>query len=608
MPDNCIPAPPKFLVGTDNFKKFLLQSNIFVDKSLFIKNVIEDSGDVILITRPRRWGKSINMDMLRYFLEIEVDEHGNRLESKDCINSKFFCEGELDLGLKSGAKKVLPPLKISKYEDIIENYQGEYPVINISFKEVKGESYDEIMNGVKEQITKLFLNSSFLKKYLEPNNNTLATVEKNRLSRYYDGTPNLEDIKVSLKFLSELFSKHFHRNSYILIDEYDTPINTAYINFGDKPEFKSVTNLFSGIFSSALKGNEFLEKGVITGILRIAKANIFSGINNISECCLLDKKFSKSYGFTQEEVDELISHLPYPNLSEDIKKWYNGYTYGGEVVYNPWSVMQCLANEGAIDAYWIDSGGTGLIDKVLLDDNIQDDLQELLLGNGLVKELYKQVSFLDIETNYDIFYSLLVFAGYLNAVIANDDIEDLRYLLTIPNNEVKDIYMRRIIKWVSLKLNIVRSSDYENFILLLAEQKIDHFKQKFSEYLLNSTSYHDLIKEKDYHNLLGGMMASLVKKYIVKSNKESGLGRFDHLLVPRVGKNLPNNDTGIVLEYKISNNRDDLAKLASDGLIQIDSKNYSAILKNYDHIKKIMKISMAFCGKELDMKYNIDSL
>ena len=180
MPDNCIPAPPKFLVGTDNFKKFLLQSNIFVDKSLFIKNVIEDSGDVILITRPRRWGKSINMDMLRYFLEIEVDEHGNRLESKNCINSKFFCGGELDLGLKSGAKKVLPPLKISKYEDIIENYQGEYPVINISFKEVKGESYDEIMNGVKEQITKLFLNSSFLKKYLEPNNNTLATVEKNR--------------------------------------------------------------------------------------------------------------------------------------------------------------------------------------------------------------------------------------------------------------------------------------------------------------------------------------------------------------------------------------------------------------------------------------------
>jgi len=603
MPDNCIPAPPKFLVGTDNFKKFLLQSNIFVDKSLFIKNVIEDSGDVILITRPRRWGKSINMDMLRYFLEIEVDEHGNRLESKNCINSKFFCGGELDLGLKSGAKKVLPPLKISKYEDIIENYQGEYPVINISFKEVKGESYDEIMNGVKEQITKLFLNSSFLKKYLEPNNNTLATVEKNRLSRYYDGTPNLEDIKVSLQFLSGLFSKHFHRNSYILIDEYDTPINTAYINFGDKPEFKSVTNLFSGIFSSALKGNEFLEKGVITGILRIAKANIFSGINNISECCLLDKKFSKSYGFTQEEVDELISHLPYPNLSEDIKKWYNGYTYGGEVVYNPWSVMQCLANEGTIDAYWIDSGNTGLIDKTLLSDDMQPALQKLVSGEDIILPITKHIDFNEIDEP-DSLYSLLLFSGYLNAHVV--DFASKVYALSIPNEEVKYIYEKRILKWLTKQLN-TKSNIYYSFINLLADGKIDEFKEQFQEFLQNATSMHQVGKKKAelfYNAFMLCLISILSPNFIIDSERESGKGRPDVVLISKPDRG----NIALIIEYKISKTLEELISVAQNGLNQINAKNYDAKIKESKHIKQIIKISMAFCGKELDMKYNIDSL
>ncbi len=590
---------PRMLVGTDEFYDLVVNSDVFVDKSLMIMEVLQDSGKVILITRPRRWGKSLNMNMLQKFFEIEVDEDGRPLPEEEKINNKLFWGGTVDLGIKG--KRTLKPLKISANEYAMAQ-QGNYPVISINFKDVKGNSYQEIENGIKRQIIGLFLQHQYLEQYIRDNTGLLQEVQKKELKKYFTGELSTDDLKISLKFLSELLFMHFGQKVYILIDEYDTPINSSYIKFGNKSEeFERVLELFRGMFGSALKTNPYLEKGVITGILRIAKANLFSDLNNVSEYTLLDEDFSKFYGFTQTEVDELLKKVPTKTDPEKIKDWYNGYTFGGEIIYNPWSIMQCLAHKGKLDHYWLDSGGTGLVDKALLSDAIQEDLQELLEGRGIVKKLYKQISLGQIEHNKDILYSLLVFAGYLNPALANDNPEDPRYHLTIPNKEVRGIYAERVTGWVSLKLNM-DMSDYYDFIALLIDQQIERFGKRLQGYLLNSTSYHDLCGERDYHNLMGGLLAPLVSRYMIESNKEYGYGRCDHILIPiaqAVG-------TAIILEYKICTTSEALKSAAQAGLKQIMDRQYDSKIKEYKHVKKILKISMAFCGKEVAMQYQID--
>ncbi|MCC8397964.1 MAG: AAA family ATPase, partial [Rickettsia endosymbiont of Labidopullus appendiculatus] len=297
--------PPRMRVGTDDFETLLLNSDVFVDKSLMIQELLEDSGEVILITRPRRWGKSLNMNMLQKFFEIEVDQHGSPLPTEDTVNRILFTGGEIDLGIKG--KRTLKPLKINGNEYAMAQ-QGNYPVILLNLKDVKGSSYQEIESEIRNQVINLFANHLYLQHYTTQDISLLDDAQKEKLSRYFTGKLDKEDLKNSLRFLSEVLYKHFNQKVYILIDEYDTPINSAYIEFGDKfKEFDDVLKIFRGMFGSSLKTNPCLEKGVITGILRVAKANLFSDLNNVSEYTLLDEEFSKFYGFTQTEVDELLT-------------------------------------------------------------------------------------------------------------------------------------------------------------------------------------------------------------------------------------------------------------------------------------------------------------
>ncbi|MCC8483610.1 MAG: AAA family ATPase, partial [Rickettsia endosymbiont of Labidopullus appendiculatus] len=361
--------PPRMRVGTDEFYDLVVNSDVFVDKSLMIKELLKDSGRVILITRPRRWGKSLNMNMLQKFFEIEVDQNGVPLPTEDRVNHILFTGGEIDLGIKG--KRTLEPLKINGNEYAMAQ-QGNYPVILLNLKDVKGGSYQEIEAKIQIQIIKLFEQHRYLEQYCQGNTKLLSSIQKKQLEKYFSGNINKLDIETSLCFLSELLFKHFGQKVYILIDEYDTPINSAYIEFGDKlKEFDDVLKIFRGMFGSSLKTNSCVEKGVITGILRVAKANLFSDLNNVSEYTLLDEEFSKFYGFTQAEVDELLTKVPTATNPEQIKNWYNGYSFGGKIIYNPWSIMQCLAHKGKLDHYWLDSGGTGLIDKTLLSDEMQ---------------------------------------------------------------------------------------------------------------------------------------------------------------------------------------------------------------------------------------------
>lgn len=592
---------PRMLVGTDDFKKLLLNSDVFVDKSLLVKDIIEDSGDVILITRPRRWGKSLNMDMLRKFFEIEVDGKGTPLPPEQRVNNKLFLGGIVDLGFDE--TKELKALKITNITSSIKR-QGQFPVISISFKDVKGSNYQDVESGIKNQVTKLFGKHRYLKHYIAEDTNLLDDVQKEKLNRYFTGKFDKEDLKDSLGFLSELLYKHFNQKVYILIDEYDTPINSSYIKFGDKSkEFEQVLELFRGMFGSSLKGNTCVEKGVITGILRVAKANLFSDLNNVSEYTLLDDDFSKFYGFTQAEVDELLTKVSTNTDPEKIKDWYNGYTFGGEVIYNPWSIMQCLAHKGKLDHYWLDSGGTGLIDKVLLSDEIQEDLQSLAAGRSIISPITKQISFADINKPIGLF-SLLLFSGYLNPTVQNS--EENIYELSAPNREVQYIYKVRMLQWVTDQLKI-DSSRYYSFVSLLPVGKIEEFKERLQELLQNSTSFHQTGERKAelfYSGFMLGLINMLSPSYIISSEQESGSGRADIIMIPKVGKG----DKAIIIEYKIAKNAEDLALVAQMGLKQIIDKQYDVKIRQYQYVKQILKISIAFCGKNMELQYIVCSI
>ncbi|WP_341752931.1 MULTISPECIES: AAA family ATPase [unclassified Candidatus Tisiphia] len=592
---------PRMLVGTDEFYDLVVNSDVFVDKSLMIQELLEDNGKVILITRPRRWGKSLNMNMLQKFFEIEVDKRGMPLAEEGRVNNKLFTGGTVDLGFDE--IKELKPLKIASDASSMKR-QGQFPVILLNLKDVKGSSYQEIELSIKDQIIELFASHHYLNHHVTEDTELLNNAQKEKLRRYFDGKLEKNDLKDSLRVLSEVLYKHFGQKVYILIDEYDTPINSSYIKFGNKPdEFEQVLELFRGMFGSSLKSNPYLEKGIITGILRVAKANLFSDLNNVSEYTLLDKKFAKFYGFTQAEVDDLLTKVPLNTEAEEVKYWYNGYSFGGEIIYNPWSIMQCLSNEGKLNHYWLDSGGTSLIDKTLLSDEMQEDLQNLAAGNSIISTITKQISFSDINTRSGLF-SLLLFSGYLNPT-AIEPAKDI-YELSVPNKEVEYIYETRLLQWVSSKLQI-DSSRYYSFASLLPVGKIEEFKEKLQELLLNATSFHQTGEKKAelfYSGFMLGLINTLSLGYIIDSERETGSGRADIVLLPKIGKS----DNAIIIEYKICKSPDILESVAKEGLDQIVRKKYEAKIKEHSHVQKIIKIAMAFCGKEVALEYQIDTI
>ena len=579
---------PTIRIGTDDFAKLLLESNVFVDKSLLIQEFIEDSGDVVLITRPRRWGKSLNMDMLGRFLAIEVNEKGEPLPKEQCLNHKLFAGGEVTLD--TGDKKELPPLKIAQHHQLIEKYQGQYPVISLGFKDVKGKSYEEIEAGIKQALLAVFKMHIYLLQA-----DCVTAYERDAFNKYLYQTVSLAEIKKGLLLLSELLYRHFGKPVYVLIDEYDTPINSTYLTLKNNPEdFEQVLQLFRGLLGATFKTNKYLKKGLITGILRIAKANLFSDLNNVREYTLLDKPFASSYGFTPVEVDELLKKVPTATPPAQIQAWYNGYTFGGEVIYNPWSMMCCLASEGQLDQYWIDSGGTALIDSVLLSDKIQQDLQTLVAGGHLERIIDRQIVF-DHLDQPDKLYSLLLFSGYLNPTAV--DTARAIYRLSVPNQEVCTIYEKRILEWVDAKLNI-QSEGYLRLARLLADGTVKGFEETLQVFLAQATSFHQTGKKQSevfYSGFMLCLLSMLSTYYMIESERESGLGRPDAMLIPKP----THGSKALLIEYKVSQEKEQLVVTAQAGLEQILAKDYSQSLQRHGHVKEFLAVCLAFCGKEV---------
>lgn len=551
------------IIGVDDFGKIITRNLGFIDKSLFIKEIMDNDGvEVSVIIRPRRFGKTLNMSMLRHFLAPTV----NMLKT----------EGMFD------------HLKIAKQGNHYMQHQGKYPVIFISFKNVKDGNFSNAYEQLQILISEIYREHRYLmtsdKLYPEEKKQYQDILERNTTSESV--------LKNSLKELTRFLHVYHGVKPWLLIDEYDTPIQSGYMN----GYYQEMINFMRGLFGAALKGNDNLHRAVVTGILRIARESLFSDLNNLQVYSVLDKRYAEYFGFTETEVDEALKKNNLSSLSNEIKSWYNGYQIGNHQIYNPWSIASCINAEGTLEPYWVNTSENTLIKQLLAQSSADFKKQfELILNNQAIEtSINKNLVFLDLNQNEDAIWSLLLFSGYLTAISTQVVDIKLQCMLRSPNREISALYRTTIRDWFTQKGNELL---YQQLLRFLVEGDLSSFFPLFQKILLESTSYFDATgqePEKFYHGFVLGLVVNL-STHIVHSNKESGLGRYDVVLIPNDKTKL-----GIVLEFKVAKPTDDLQNSAQEALSQINTKNYAAELTQQG-ISNILKIGLAFSGKEVAM-------
>jgi len=548
------------LIGTSDFKRYIDGNGYFVDKSLFIKEVLDNKSMVQLITRPRRFGKTLNMTMLRYFFENTKED-----------NSYLFKD-----------------LEVSRHSDIME-HKGKYPVIYLTFKDIKYSSWDICKDRLFAEISRVYEEFSYVL-----DDTSLTEKEKKIFNKIIEEEDKIGLYLDSLKELCKYLSKYHNKKVILLIDEYDTPIHSAYLN----NYYDEIIEFMRGFLGGALKDNIYLEKAVVTGILRVAKESIFSGLNNITSNTIIDYHFEDCFGFTEKETEEVLKYFDLEYDINDVKSWYNGYIFGETVIYNPWSITNYTANyRRGLMAHWIGTSDNAIVEDIISkgDKSVKISLEELMNGNSITKRIKEDVVLRDIEANPESVWSFLLFNGYLKAISKSYDEKGLLCQLTIPNKEVKYLYNDIIAKWGS---KAISTSDFELMLKYLVTGDIESFSDYFKEYVLNSMSYFDVTgeeSEKVYHAFVLGMLVALSTNYKVKSNRESGLGRYDVMIIP-----IDKNKNGIIIEFKKFNlNREKtLEEAAENAIKQIRNKNYEQELLD-ERIKNIIEIGIAFKGKEV---------
>lgn len=572
----------KIPIGIDDFSKLVEKNRdfLFVDKTLLIKDLIDKGSEVSLIIRPRRWGKTLNMSMLRCFFASEING--------------------------TSTKEIFKTLKIAKIENgKYLDFQGQYPVIFITLKEVKEHNYDEFMNKM------YFLVQQLCNSFPElENSKKLSDIDKNNLERLKglnkQNKANNIEIRDSLNTLSGLLYKHHNKKVVILIDEYDTPLNYAY----NKDHFEPVVNFLKGMFGSALKGNYALEKGVITGILRLSKNKMLSDINNLKIYSFMEEQYSQYFGFSEQELKALLIEMDLNIDLKELQYWYNGYRSGKfTALYNPWSILNCIEDRGTLKPYWIKTGDETLLKDIFskAPKNIENKLIQLLEGGSIESTIDEYVSFDQVNHGggEEVLWSLLWATGYLKFSEQPTLSEMGNYLgsLAIPNYEVSCSYRAVFPKWIR-SFNRVK---YDAFLNNLVLGKVDAFVKDLEDYLLTVPSYFDFPRESNYHTFLLGLTASLQETHQIHSNKEAGFGRLDLLLIP---KNTSNH-LGIILEFKREEPGNDLHsyyQIAAEGLEQIEIKQYASALKTTPSITQVLKLCIVFYGKQFAHKFSIDQL
>ena len=558
----------KIPIGISDFKTLIQDNYLFVDKSELIKAFWDCNGQTVLLPRPRRFGKTLNMSMLKYFFT-------NGAQREDIEENRKLFNG----------------LNIEKHEDIMARC-GKYPVIYLSFKDQKHSNFKAFEESIKKLMSELFIEHKYCYK-----NEKMDIMDEQYFSDVHKMKASITQVSASIKSLSKYLSEYYNRKVIILIDEYDVPIQSSYMHGYYDEAIEFMRNLLSGAF----KDNIYLEKAMITGILRVAKESIFSGLNNIRVASILTRDFNNKFGFTEDEVEKLSLEYGLEKELSGIKDWYNGYYFGGRVMYNPWSVLNFLSNsEDGFKAHWVNTSSNDLVNTLLSRGNFQvkQDLECLIKGDAIEKVVDENIVMADIEKSSDYLWSFLLFTGYLkSSFLEKRGLKDY-YKLSIPNLEVTSLYHKIIERWYE---DTITQDNYNMMLKALVSGDIKTFEKIFKVYVVNSMSYFDVGAfegEKVYHAFVLGMLVALWDDYEVLSNRESGYGRYDVCIIPRDSTKL-----GIIIEFKKLDRFDTESEeeLAEEAMQQIEDKNYAQTLE-YRGVKNILKLAIVFKGKEVFIK------
>lgn len=547
-------------IGIEDFKRLIDDKYYFVDKTFMIKELIESQTTVGLFTRPRRFGKTLNMSMIQRFFE-KTDE-----------SNAYLFDG----------------LKISEFPGCMQ-YQGQYPVISLSLKSMKQGSYKDAFHMFKVLIAREYDRHKDILK-----SDKISDSEKDLFHSIL--TQKAEDAFYldSIKFLSDIIVKYYNKNVIILIDEYDVPLENAF----HQGFYMDMVNLIRSVFESALKTNSSLDRAFLTGCLRVSKESIFTGLNNLDIFTIISPMFTDSFGFTPDEITDILKYYKLEDKANEIKEWYDGYLFGDTQIYNPWSTINYIKNltvnpNYPCKPYWSNTSSNEIVKRLIEESNdrTKNAIEELINGTPVRSQIYEDITYGTIDVNSEYIWSFLLFTGYLKVINYETIGDETYYEMVIPNTEVKSIYKNTIRAWFEKKINADGRTDILEAILKADAEKLEDL---LCTWMVNTISCFDE-QENYYHGFVTGLVSGF-NGYMVVSNRESGNGRFDLVVKQRSKWNY-----AAILEFKIVDKYNQMTKACEDALKQIEEKDYEASLRD-EQYENISKLGICFCQKRCRVK------
>ena len=553
----------KLPIGISDYKMLIEEDYYYVDKTDFIRQIIEEGSLITLLPRPRRFGKTLNLSTLRYFFE---KTEGNRY------------------------RPLFDGKSIEQWKDF-DRYQGKYPVILVTLKDCKGDTFEATLYQIKIQMQQEFDRHRYLL------DDELSELDRSWFNQILMLQADEIMLQNSLHFLSGLLAAHWGMPPLVLLDEYDTPIHVAF----DKGYYDRMIGFMRNFMSLVFKDNTDIFRGVITGILRVSKESIFSGLNNIDVDTILELPMCTSFGFTQEETDRMLTDYSFGGQKDEVKNWYNGYLFGDQTVYNPWSVLSFINKGGVLAPYWVNTGSDVLLRHLLADgpSQIRMGVESLIQGEPIRSVINDKLAFPDLLAEASNIWSFMLFSGYLKTSdpVKNSD-DQMEYTLQVPNREVRTVFFTIIRSWINN--GPVKNDRLELMLQALKENNMPIFQRTLNDFVVNTLSYYDTSgrePEKVYQAFLLGMLVSS-GAYEVSSNRESGLGRYDILLRPR-----DLSRQGVIMELKLYDPMYDesVESVLDSALRQIEDKQYAATLRAAG-VADILKMAITFDGKRVWVK------
>ena len=558
----------KISIGVEDFKTIIEKDGYFVDKTLMIQNLIKSNAMVTLFTRPRRFGKTLNQFMIRRFFEDEITEKGEK------VDNGYLFDG----------------LKIAECGEEILKHQQQYPVIFMTLKSAKQPNFEMAYGALADEIYNEFMRHRYVLQ-----TDALLPIEKERYENLLNRRADEKEVAKALAFLSECLFKYHGKNTIILIDEYDVPLENAYFEgFYDK-----MIKFIRSLFESALKTNPYLERSVITGCLRISKESIFTGLNNLKVDSVLRTEYGDSFGFTESEVEAMLAYYDLQEELPEVKRWYDGYLFNDIEIYNPWSIVNYVYDHDRKITqfalpYWSNSSSNSIIREMVgeADADAKRDLETLINGGTIEKQVHEDITYGDIHQSQDNLWNFLFFTGYLKKVGEQKEGNNLKLEMKIPNIEIATIYENSISYWFEQR---IKETDRSPLVRALETGDCEAAEDFINRQLADTISYYDYA-ENFYHGFMAGLLVN-IGGYLVKSNRESGNGRPDIVMQTvqvRKGR-------AIILELKIAGSIAEMEAVCDRALAQIEEQHYAEpfVTEGYPEVKKY---ALSFCKKECMVK------